>query len=246
MLKNTRFDHLIGLRLWLWLCWLWIFALVEEVLVLAFAAFGAHEGAGAILLYAVAGWRLWLVLAWGLTERWVAGALGHQDAGTVAVLLLHAALYVFLEILFHQGISAVLALKCHAVVYQLFVLLERANILLKLLLLGLHLENLWWEVAIHLQQFLVLGLQPFDSFLTLGVWQPFFWRDGPLLCHSLQQGLLHLLCWIEMRGQQRHLFGHLLPIFLPFLLFFDIFLGSLVWVLLCLFPFLEFSLMCSL
>jgi hypothetical protein len=49
---------------------------------------------------------------------------------------------VFLEILFHQGICAVLALKSHAVVYQLLVLLECANILFELLLLGLHLENL--------------------------------------------------------------------------------------------------------
>lgn len=82
------------------------------------------------------------MLAWALTKRRVAGALRYQDAGTVAVLLLHTALYVLLEILFHQGICAVLALKCHAVVDQLFVLLERAYILLKLLLLGLHLENL--------------------------------------------------------------------------------------------------------
>ena len=66
----------------------------------------------------------------------------HQDAGAVAVLLLHAALYMFLEILFHQGVSAVLALQRHAVVYQLLVLLECADVLLKLLLLGLHLENL--------------------------------------------------------------------------------------------------------
>ena len=66
-----------------------------------------------------------------------------------------------------------LALKRHAVVYQLLVLLECANILLKLLLLGLHLENLRREVAVHLQQFLVLSLRSFDSFLVLGVWQPF-------------------------------------------------------------------------
>ena len=104
---------------------------------MTFAAFGAHEDAGA-----VAGWRLRLMLARALAERRVASALWHKDAGTVAVLLFHASLYMFLEILFHQGISTVLALKCHAVIHQLFVLFKRANIFLKLLLLGLHLKNL--------------------------------------------------------------------------------------------------------
>ena len=82
------------------------------------------------------------MLARGNAERCAARALRHQYAGTVAVLLFHAALYMFLEILFHQGVCAVLALKCHAVVYQLLVLLECSNILFQLLLLGLHLENL--------------------------------------------------------------------------------------------------------
>ena len=72
-----------------------------------------------------------------------------EDRGAAAILLLHAAFQVILELLFAKTGSAVLALHRHSISHQLFVFFESLNVLFKLLLLRLHLNDLLRHVVIH-------------------------------------------------------------------------------------------------